>query len=67
MMHAIFWHGTGETAAFWYGTGETAAPRYKLLKAVFAADCIPLEMAMTLEEAAAASRRRVRTGRGRYV
>ncbi len=60
MLHAIFWHGTG----------ETAAPRYKLLEAVFAAACILLEMAMTLKEvvaAAEAARRLVRTGRARYV
>jgi len=60
MMHAIFWHGTGETAAL----------RYKLLEAVFTTACVPLKLAMTLEEAAAvaaASRRLVRTGCGRYV
>ncbi len=43
MMHAIFW----------YGTGETAALRYELLEAVFAAAGIPLDRAVTLEEVVA--------------
>ncbi len=49
-------------AIFWYGTGETAALRHKLLEAVFAAAGIPLEMAMTLEEIVAAAMHSRRAG-----
>ncbi len=49
-------------AIFWHGTGETAALRYKLLEAVFAAAGIPLEKAMTLEECMAAAMHSRRAG-----
>ncbi len=49
-------------AIFWHGTGETAALRYRLLEAVFAEAGIPLERAMTLEEVVAAAMRSRRAG-----
>jgi len=49
-------------AIFWHGTGETAALRHKLLEAIFAAACIPLEKAMTLEEVMAAAEHSRRAG-----